>query len=164
MEAREVHAIRCSVPADAMELVRRDRFEYADAFAVTLPAGIRATAEEWARLMFTPRGVVFGAFAAAWNAVMRMDPPPSGSALGPFELVSAGPKSVVLVGNGDRYRVRLVVLAREGSLVFATFVQSQGRAWHELGRGILVGHRRVAPLLLERALAAKTRKLAVVHP
>jgi len=142
---------------DARDLVLPDRFEYADAFVVALPPGTRIAAEDWARAMFLPRGLAQHAMAGAWNAVVGLEPPLKGRAIGPFQLVSGRRESAILVGDGERYRVRLVVLAGEGSLTLATFVQSRGGAWRELLRGILVGHRRAAPLLLERAVAAKTR-------
>jgi hypothetical protein len=159
----EIHAVACAVPLDARDLVLPDRFEYSDAFAVTLPADTRIAAEDWARAMFMPRGLVQQALAGAWNAVMGLEPPSNGSAMGPFQLVSAKRESAILVGDGARYRVRLVVLAGEGSLTLATFVQSRGRGWRELLRGILVGHRRVAPRLLERAVASKTRNHRIVE-
>ena len=158
MAGTDIHAVACAVPKDARDLVLPDRFEYADAFVVALPPGTRIAAEDWAKAMFMPRGLAKRAFAGAWNAVMGLEPPPNGRAMGPFELASAKRESAILVGEGERYRIRLVVLAAEGSLTLATFVQSRGRAWRELLRGILVGHRRVAPLLLERAVAAKTGK------
>jgi hypothetical protein len=157
------HAVACAVPSDARDLVRPDQFEYADAFVVPLPPGARIAAEDWARAMFMPRGPAQQALAGAWNAVMGLEPPPNGNVLGPFQLVSAKAESVMLVGDGGRYRVRLVVLADKGSLTLATFVQSSGRAWRELLRGILVGHRRVAPILLERAVAAETRKHRIIE-
>jgi hypothetical protein len=141
-------------------LVLPDRFEYADAFVVALPPGTRIAAEDWAKAMFIPRGFAQQVLAGAWNAVVGLEPAPSGRVMGRFQLVSAKRESAILVGEGERYRIRLVVLATEGSLTLATFVQSRGRAWRELLRGILVGHRRVAPLLLERAVPAMTRK----HP
>jgi hypothetical protein len=149
-----MHAVACAVPDNARDLVLPDRFEYADAFVVTLPAGTGIAAEDWARAMFMPRGLAQHALAGAWNLVMGLEPHRNGSALGPFQLVLPGRESAILVGEGQRYRVRLVVLAAGRSLTLATFVQSRGRGWRELLRGILVGHRRVAPLLLERAAAS----------
>jgi hypothetical protein len=156
-----MHAVAYAVPTDARDLVLPDHFEYADAFVVVLPRGTRITAADWARAMFVPRGLVQKAFAGAWNAVMGLEPPHGASVIGPFQLVSTKRESAVLVGEGERYRIRLVVLAAEGSLTLATFVQSRGRAWRELLRGILVGHRRVAPLLLERAVASRRATRAV---
>lgn len=154
----DIHAVACAVPKEARDLVLPGRFEYADAFVVKVPPGTRIAAEDWARVMFTPRGRAKRALATVWNAVMAVDPPPDESAIGLFQLVSAKRESAMLAGDGERYRVRLVVLAGEASLTLATFVQSRGRAWRELLRGILVGHRRVAPLLLEEAVAATTGK------
>jgi hypothetical protein len=154
----DMHAVACAVPAEAHDLVLPDRFEYADSFVVTLPSGTRSAAEDWARAMFMPRGLAQQALAGAWNAVMGLEPPLSGRVVGPFRLVSLQRESAILVGEGERYRIRLVVLAGEGSLTLATFVQSRGRAWRVLLRGILLGHRRVAPRLLERAVAGKSRK------
>jgi hypothetical protein len=156
----DIHAVACAVPKNARGLVLPDRFEYADAFVVALPPGTRIAAEDWARAMFMPRGLAQQVLAGAWNAVIGLEPPRSGSVMGPFQLVSPERESAILVGEGERYRIRLVVLAANGSLTLATFVQSRSRAWRELLRGILVGHRRVAPLLLERAVPAMTRK----HP
>jgi hypothetical protein len=37
----DMHAFACAVPAEARHLVLPDHFEYADAFAITLPPGTR---------------------------------------------------------------------------------------------------------------------------
>jgi hypothetical protein len=110
--ATDIHAVACAVPKDARDLVLPDRFEYADAFVVALPPGTRIAAEDWARAMFMPRGLAKRAFAGAWNAVMGLEPPPNGRAMGPFELASAKRESAILVGEGERYRIRLVVGSR----------------------------------------------------
>lgn len=157
MAGSDIHAVACAVPTRARELVRPDHFEYADAFAVKLPPGNRMAADDWARAVFTPRGSGQQALASAWNAVMGLRPPHNGTILGPFQVVPATQESAILVGDGDRYRIHLVVMTGGGSLTLATFVQSRGRAWRELLRGILVGHRLVAPRIIERAVAAKTR-------
>jgi hypothetical protein len=50
----------------------------------------------------------------------------------------------------------MVVLAGEGRTTLATFVESQGTIWRQLLKAIMIGHRRVAPLLLDRV--AKKRR------
>src|SRR5258708_5966231 len=163
LERSNARAIACAVPQTASDLVLLDRFDYADAFQIALPRGTGIAADDWARQMFTPRGRVQRALAGAWNAVMGLEPPPGGSATGPFRLVSATFESAILIGDGERYRVRLAAPGGRDRLTLATFVQRRARVWHHLPRGVLVGHRRVAPILLERAVGAKTRGSQVVH-
>ncbi len=86
---------------------------------------------------------------------MGVVPPRDGNRLGVFQLISPGPGSAVLIGEGGRYRIRLVVLTGDGQLTFVTFVQSRGAICRQLLKPILVGHRRVAPRVLDWAVATE---------
>jgi hypothetical protein len=154
--AADVRAVPCAVPDRALNLVSPDDFGYSDAFAVNLPPGDGRTAEAWARAIFTPHGRAQHGFARVWRAVMGVKPSRTGKRVGLFGLVTPERASAVLVGDGARYRIRLVVLADEGCLTLATFVRSRRTIWRQLLKPILVGHRRVAPRLLELAVRRRS--------
>ena len=98
----DLHAVACAVPTDARDLVLPDRFEYADAFAVTLPPGTTIAAQEWARAMFMPRGLAQQALAGAWNAVIALEPRPMGAHWAPSSWcrLSANRRSWSGMGEG----------------------------------------------------------------
>ncbi|MEA2682992.1 MAG: hypothetical protein QOK05_1320 [Chloroflexota bacterium] len=146
-------AARCTVPADAWHLVGPGVFDYVDAFAIGVPTSDRRPAEAWARLMFTPSGPIMAAFAVGWGAVTGTRPPRTGRRLGFFKVVSPGRRSTILEGDGPRYRIRLVVIAGAGRITMVTFVKGHGIAWRQALTPIMAAHRRVAPLLVERAAA-----------
>jgi hypothetical protein len=148
-------AVHCAIPQEARDLAGPHDFDYCDAFRVALPASSQLSAEEWARAMFTPRGALARLFAGLWGAATGVESPHEGTRFAYFRVLSPGPGSVVLVGEGERYRIRLVVLASDGRLTLATFVESRRTIWRQLLKAIMVGHRRVAPLLMERAVARK---------
>lgn len=89
---------------------------------------------------------------------MGVEPPRRGKRVAAFQLVSPDRESALLAGDGDRYRIRLVVLADEGCLTLATFVQSRRTIWRQLLKAIMVGHRRVAPRLLEMAVTRRSEQ------
>jgi hypothetical protein len=156
MVAADLHAVPCALPARAQYLVGPEGFDYVDAFAVEVPPGDGLSAEAWARVIFTPRTALERGFQAVWNVVIGLDPPRTGKRLAVFDMASPERASTVLVGDGPRYRVRLVVLASEGRLILATFARGRRGIWRQLLKGVMVGHRRVAPLLLEVAVARRS--------
>jgi hypothetical protein len=157
MTAADGHAVPCSIPDTARHLVGTETFDYIDAFAVSVPSGDASSAEAWARLIFTPTGLTLHIFAALWGAVTGLESPRTGKRVANFRVISPDRGSAVLVGDGERCRIRLVVLAAEGCLTLVTFVKSRGTIWHVVMKAMLVGHRRAAPLLLERGVTLKTR-------
>ena len=150
-------AVPCSIPDTARHLVGPESFDYIDAFAVSMPSGEGSSAESWARVMFTPSGRTMHIFAALWGAVTGLESPRTGKRVAYFRVISPDHGSSILVGDGARCRIRLVVLAGERCLTLVTFVKSRGTIWHQVMKAMLVGHRRVAPLLLQRGVALKTR-------
>jgi hypothetical protein len=161
--ANTVRATRCAVPLRAQELVADERFDYADAFAVTVPLADRLSAERWARVMFTPRTRAERVFVVAWSAATGVQSPRAAPRTSAFRMVSPGSGSAVLIGDSARYRIRLVVLVGDGRVTLATFVKSQGIAWRQLLRPVMVAHRRVAPRLLEVAVK-RTLASATTNP
>jgi hypothetical protein len=145
------------VPAAGQDLVGDEAFDYSDAFVVNLPAGDRSSAEVWARAMFTPTGPIWNTFAAAWGLATGVQPPRHGKRLGFFEVVTPDRGSTVHIADGPRYRIHLVVLVREGRMTFATFVKAHSTIWRQVLKGIMVAHRRVAPLMMQRALILMSR-------
>jgi hypothetical protein len=156
MTAADGHAVPCSIPDTARHLVGPETFDYIDAFAVSVPSGDASSAETWARRIFTPTGLAMHVFAALWGAVTGLGSPRTGKRVTHFRVISPDRGSAVLVGDGERCRIRLVVLAGEGCLTLVTFVKSRGTIWHVVMKAMLIGHRRVVPLLLERGAALKT--------
>src|SRR5438270_11678352 len=63
--------------------------------------------------------------------------------------------ATVLEADGSRYHVHLVVLLGQGRVTFATFAKSRSAFWRYVLKAIMVAHRRVAPRLMERAIALK---------
>lgn len=157
LTAVDGRAVPCSVPDAARHLVGPENFDYIDAFAVGVPSDDGSSAEAWARVMFTPSGLALHIFAAMWGAVTGLKSPRTGKRVAYFRMTSPDRRSAVLVGDGERCRIRLVVLKSEGRLTLVTFAKSRGTFWHQVMKAMLVGHRRVAPLLLERAVTLKTR-------
>jgi len=157
MVTADGRTVRCSVSDTARHLVGAETFDYIDAFAISVPSGDGASAEAWARVMFTPSGLTLHIFAALWGAVTGLKSPRTGKHVAYFRVIAPDRGSAVLMGDGTRCRIRLVVLTGEGCLSLVTFVKSRGTIWHLVMQAMLVGHRRVAPLLLERAVALKTR-------
>jgi hypothetical protein len=139
------------VPAAGRDLVGDEAFDYCDAFVLSLPPGDRRSAEVWARAMFTPSGPIWNTFAAAWGLATGVRPPRHGRRHGFFGVVQHGPDATVRTADGPRYRIHLVVLVGDGRMTFATFVKAHSTIWRHVLRGIMVAHRRVAPLLMERA-------------
>ncbi len=152
-------AVRCAVPDRARDLVDAGDFDYSDAFAIRISPGDERSAEAWAKAMLSPRNIGQEAFARAWTAVMGVEPPPAGRRLAVFQLVLPDRGAAVLAADSARYRIRLVILADAGWLTFATFVKARRATWRQLLRPILVGHRRVAPLLLELAARRGSEQL-----
>jgi hypothetical protein len=152
-------AVRCAVPDRARDLVDAGDFDYGDAFAIRISPADARSAEAWAKAMLSPRNIAQKAFARAWTAVMGVEPPPAGRRLAVFQLVSPDRGAVILAADSARYRIRLVILADAGWLTFATFVKGRRAFWQQLLRPILVGHRRVAPLLLELAANGGSEQL-----
>jgi hypothetical protein len=157
MTAADGHAVPCSIPETARHLVGPGTFDYIDAFAVSVPSGDASSAEAWARRIFTPTGLAMHIFAALWGAVTGLESPRTGKRVAHFRVISPDRGSAVLVGDGERCRIRLVVLAGEDGLTLVTFAKSRGAIWHVVMKAMLIGHRRVAPLLLERGVALKPR-------
>jgi hypothetical protein len=145
-------ALSCAVPKAGRDLVGDKASDYSDAFVIGLPAGDAHSAEVWARAMFTPTGPVWNTFAAVWAAATGVQPPRHGKRLGFFRVVTPDPRAAVHIADGPRYRIHLVVLVGEGRMTFATFVTAHRTIWRHVLKGIMVAHRRVAPLLMERAL------------
>ncbi|HXA42087.1 MAG TPA: hypothetical protein VNV65_04130 [Candidatus Solibacter sp.] len=145
-------AVRCTVPDRARDLVDAGDFDYSDAFAIRISPDEGRSAEAWAKAMLSPRNTAQLAFAGAWTAVMGVQRPPAGRRLAVFRLASPDRGAAVLAADSARYRIRLVILANAGWLTFATFVKGRRALWRQLLTPILVGHRRVAPLLLELAV------------
>jgi hypothetical protein len=147
----------CPVPTAGRDLVGDEAFDYSDAFVLSLPAGDRRSAEVWARAMFTPSGLIWNTFAAAWGVATGVQPPRQGRRVGFFKVVTSDRGGTVWIADGPRYRIHLVVLVGEGSVTFATFVEAHSTIWRQLLKGIVVAHRRVAPRLMERALRLLSR-------
>ncbi len=145
-------ALHCAVPSAARKLVGGETFDYSDAFVVGLPAGDGRSAEIWARAMFTPSGLIWNTFAVTWGAATGVRPPRQGKRVGFFQVVTPDRAATVWTADGPRYHIHLVVLVGDGRLTFATFVKAHSLIWREVLNGIMVAHRRVAPLLMERAL------------
>jgi hypothetical protein len=157
MTVADGRAMACSIPDSARHLVGPETFDYIDAFAVSVSSGDASSAEAWARRIFTPTGLAMHAFAALWGAVTGLESPRAGKRVAHFRVISPDRGSTVLVGDGQRCRIRLVVLVGEGCLTLVTFVKSRGTIWHVVMKAMLVGHRHVVPLLLERGAALKPR-------
>jgi hypothetical protein len=156
---RERHgqAAPCPVPSAGRDLIAEEAFDYTDAFVLGRPAGDRSSAERWAKAMFTPSGPIWNAFAAAWGLVTGVQPPRQGKRIGFFRVVTPDRAATVWLADGPRYRIHLVVLVAEGRVTFATFVNAHSTIWRHVLKGIMVAHRRVAPLLMERALGLISR-------
>jgi hypothetical protein len=151
---RELHGktAPCPVPTAGRHLVGDDAFDYSDAFVRSLPGGDRRSAEVWARTMFTPSGLVWNTFAATWGVATGVQPPRRGNRAGFFKVVTPDRGATVWTADGPRYRIHLVVLVGEGRVTFATFVKAHNSVWRQVLKGIMVAHRRVAPLMMERAV------------
>ena len=148
-------AAACPMPLAARNLIDPEVFDYYDAFALSVPAGDERSVEAWARAMFTPSGPLFSSFAAVWGAVTGVKAPTTAERLSYFRLTTPEPGAAVLEADGSRYHVYLVVLLGQGRITFATFAKSRGAFWRYVLKPIMVAHRRVAPRLMERALALK---------
>ena len=148
-------AAACPVPSAARNLIDPEAFDYYDAFALSIPAGDERSVEVWARAMFTPSGPLFNSFAAAWGVVTGVKAPTSGRRLSYFRLTTPELGAAVLEADGSRYHVYLVVLLGQGRITFATFARSRSAFWRYVLKAIMVAHRRVAPRLMERAVALK---------
>jgi hypothetical protein len=166
MSAADGRAVPCPIPDTARHLVGPETFDYIDAFAVRVASGDASSAEVWARRIFTPTGLAMHVFAALWGAVTGLESPRTGKRVAHFRVISPDRGSTVLVGDGERCRIRLVVLVGDGRLTLVTFVKSRGPIWHVVMKAMLVGHRRVVPLLLERgaALNPRNRELPEMAP
>jgi hypothetical protein len=81
-----------------------------------------------------------------------VESPRRGKRIGFFKVVTPDRGATVWTADGPRYRIHLVVLVDDGRVTFATFVKAHSIIWREVLKGIMVAHRRVAPLLMERAL------------
>ena len=138
-------------------MVGNKAVDYSDALVLRLPPSDRRSAEVWARSMFTPSGLVWHTFAAAWGLATGVQPPRQGKRIGFFRVVTPDRGATVWTADGPRYRIHLVVLVGDGRLTFATFVTAHSRVWRQVLRGIMLAHRRVAPLLMERALGPALR-------
>jgi hypothetical protein len=146
------NALPRPVPNPGRDLVGHEAFDYSDAFVLGPPAGDRCSAEVWARAMFTPSGRISSSFATTWGFVTGVQSPRRGKRVGYFKVVTPDRGATVWTADGPRYRIHLVVLVDDGRVTFATFVKAHSIIWREVLKGIMVAHRRVAPLLMERAL------------
>jgi hypothetical protein len=146
------NALSCPVPNPGRDLVGHEAFDYSDAFVLVPPAGERRSAEVWARAMFAPSGRIANSFAATWGFATGVQPPRRGTRVGFFKVVTPDRGATVWTADGPRYRIHLVVLVDDGRVTFATFVKAHSIIWREVLKVIMVAHRRVAPLLMERAL------------
>jgi hypothetical protein len=146
------NALSCPVPNLGRDLVGHEAFDYSDAFMLDPPTGDRRSAEVWARAMFTPSGRLANRFAATWGFATGVQSPRRGKRIGFFKVVTPDRGATVWTADGPRYRIHLVVLVDDGCVTFATFVKAHSIIWREVLKGIMVAHRRVAPLLMERAL------------
>jgi hypothetical protein len=141
----------CAVPAAARELVGAEAFDYVDAYSLGVTSDDRRSADEWAQAMFTPSSVILYIFAALWGIATGVRAPRTGKRLAYFKVISPRRGATVMEGEGSRYRIRLVVLAGGGHVTVVTFVKSWGRIWRQALKPIMAAHRRVLPLLMQRA-------------
>jgi hypothetical protein len=161
---------RVAVPAGTSALAGLPRPDFADAFAVTLPAGASHDVRDWHRALVaagTPswvtglvqvRAVLARAMRLRTAGVMRDS--------SPFTVISATP-DVVVAGEDDRHLDFRVVIALDHAsedprLVLTTVVQRHnalGRAYFAVVRPF---HRQVVPAVLRRAVRqAPTAERAV---
>jgi len=153
--AAENKAAACPVPSAVRNLLDPEAFDYSDAFALRVPAGDQRSVEAWARAMFTPSGPLLKSFAAVWGVVTGVKPPTTGRRLSYFRLTTPQLGATVLEADGSRYHVYLVVFLAQDRVTFATFAKSRSAFWRYVLKAIMVAHRRVAPRLMERAIALK---------
>jgi hypothetical protein len=137
-----------------------ERTDYADSFGIEIGAVTRRSVASWARSMFEEESPVIMAalLIVTWLLRLRLGPLASmGHVLG-LEVLSRGQDRIVVGAGGPAVDLRLVglsVSAPGGSqmLTLSTFLRIRDRRWRPLVALLLVGHRRVVPRLLERAVA-----------
>lgn len=153
-------ARRVPLPAAARRLQDLQRTDYEDSFGIEVGAVPRRSVPSWARSMFEEESPVVMALLliVLWLLRLRLGPLGSmGHMLG-TEVRSRGQDHIVVGAGGPAVDLRLVglcVSAPDGGelLTLSTFLRIRDRRWRPLVRLLLVGHRRVVPRLLERAMA-----------
>ena len=126
------------------------RVDYQDSFGVPIESGDRRPALDWARALFEEQSPLLESLLLFVGWLMRLEPGRLRSeehVLG-IRVAAQTPDAVVLGGDGPAVGLCIVILAPTPTrpLTFTTFV----RFHHRPQRLLLLGHRRVVPLLLRR--------------
>jgi hypothetical protein len=166
---RHESAARCEVPAAAMAAQSLPRVDYADAFEAGLPDGAGGDAVAWSRAIFDKRSPAVALLLGAIGFGLGATAPSPESAVGVVRIGSRslgfnvwrqaddaagiemltwlGLVQIVITVDADPPRPRVVLST------FIAFSGPRGRAafTHVVGPA----HRRVVPLLMARAMAAR---------
>jgi hypothetical protein len=155
--SRPPRSRRCQVPAEAVHLQTLGRPDYQDAFGVDIDRTNRRSALGWARGIFEDQSPLIGSLLMLVGWLMRFPPGPLSSpdhVLG-LTILEQTQDAVVIGRDTSAVSLRIVILAPAGNepLTFSTFLRFHRMPWRYGGRVVLIAHRRVVPLLLDRVAA-----------
>ncbi len=154
---RPPRSTRCEVPRPAARLQAQGRADYQEAFAVDVNPTERRQALSWARAVFELQSPLIGSVLLFVGWLLRLAPAPFSSrdhVLG-MTVFEKTREAVVIGSDGPAVSLRIVVLAPAGNgpLTVSTFLRFHRVAWRVGCRVLLVAHRRMVPLLLDRVAA-----------
>jgi hypothetical protein len=157
LTSRPHAARRCEVPPEALRLQTLSRPDYQDAFCVEVDPRERRSVIGWARGIFEEQALPVEALLVLVGLLLRLPPGPLRSpdhVLG-MKVVEHTEDAGVGGGDGPAVGLRIVIMAPAGNrpLTMSTFLQINDARWRPVVRLLLIGHRRVVPLLLNRVAA-----------
>jgi hypothetical protein len=138
---------------DVRTVSRFPATDYADSFEISVTTGTR-TPEQWARAVFEDAPAAMRLFlTGGWRALgLRLGPPRSARHVLGWRIAAARPDAAVLEARSAMgITARLVLQAGASSLLFATFVRSDGLAGRVAWSAVAPLHRLIVPRLLAGA-------------
>ena len=152
--ARHPRSRRCAIPPQAARLQRLGNPDYQDAFAVHIDPSDQRPALVWAQALFGEQAQPIESLLLMVGWLLRI---PQGPLHSPERVVGLttyeqSDDAIVIGGDGPALRLRMVIQApsETAPLTMSTFLRFRRTSWQYAGSLLLIAHRRVVPLMLER--------------